>query len=139
MILDSVDTAGFKEHTGEARGKHLNTLKGLRIGADEREEGGEIGIKLVASEVHLMADAFIGTAVKVAHSVVIVVAIIIVRLAEDGNYIILRFVLTTLSNKTKRNRYRGLGHIVLLADLGRRRLNFYIFQFFLIRIFPKYS
>jgi len=69
-------------------------------------------------------------AILVAQAIVIKVVIVILRLAEDGNYIILRLALTVLAQKAKRDRYRGLGHIVLPAALRGGRLNFYIFQFF---------
>ena len=130
MILHRVDAARVKDNTGETRGEHLNTLKWLLISADEREEGAEVGIQLVTRQVGLVAHTLIRAAIQVAQAVVVKVAIIILRLAEDGNYIILRLALTVLAQKTKRDRYRGLGHIVLPAALRGGRLNFYIFQFF---------
>ena len=130
MILHRVDAGRVKDDAGETRGEHLNTLKRLLIGADKREEGAEVGIQLDTRQVSLVAHTLIRAAVKVAQAVVVKVAIVVLRLAEDGNYIILRLALTVLAQKTKRDRYRGLGHIVLPAALRGGRLNFYIFQFF---------
>jgi hypothetical protein len=121
----------MKEYAGETRGEDLNTIKRLGVLTEEREEGAEVGIQLDTRQVGLVAYTIIRTAIQVTKAIVIKVVIIILRLAEDGNYIILRLVLAVLAQKAKRDRYRGLGHIVLPAALRGGRLNFYIFQFYL--------
>jgi hypothetical protein len=121
----------MKEYAGETRGEDLNTIKRLGVLTEEREEGAEVGIQLNTRQVGLVAYTIIRTAIQVTKAIVIKVVIIILRLAEDGNYIILRLALTVLAQKAKRDRYRGLGHIVLPAALRGGRLNFYIFQFYL--------
>lgn len=131
MILHRVDAASMKEYAGETRGEDLNTIKRLGVLTEEREEGAEVGIQLDTRQVGLVAYTIIRTAIQVTKAIVIKVVIIILRLAEDGNYIILRLVLAVLAQKAKRDRYRGLGHIVLPAALRGGRLNFYIFQFYL--------
>lgn len=131
MILHRVDAASMKEYAGETRGEDLNTIKRLGVLTEEREEGAEVGIQLNTRQVGLVAYTIIRTAIQVTKAIVIKVVIIILRLAEDGNYIILRLALTVLAQKAKRDRYRGLGHIVLPAALRGGRLNFYIFQFYL--------
>jgi len=131
VILHRVDAASMKEYAGETRGEDLNTIKRLGVLTEEREEGAEVGIQLDTRQVGLVAYTIIRTAIQVTKAIVIKVVIIILRLAEDGNYIILRLVLAVLAQKAKRDRYRGLGHIVLPAALRGGRLNFYIFQFYL--------
>jgi hypothetical protein len=131
VILHRVDAASMKEYAGETRGEDLNTIKRLGVLTEEREEGAEVGIQLNTRQVGLVAYTIIRTAIQVTKAIVIKVVIIILRLAEDGNYIILRLALTVLAQKAKRDRYRGLGHIVLPAALRGGRLNFYIFQFYL--------
>ena len=129
MILHRIDAASMKEYAGETRGENLNTIKRLRVLTEEREEGAEVGIQLNTRQIGLVAHMVLA-AILVAQAIVIKVVIVILRLAEDGNYIILRLALTVLAQKAKRDRYRGLGHIVLPAALRGGRLNFYIFQFF---------
>ena len=128
MVLYCVDAAGVEENAGEARGENLNALKRLSVSADKREERVKVHVELISTQVHLVL--CIRCTINIAETVGIKVVIIIVCLAEDGNYIILRLARTVLAQKAKSDRDRGLGHSVLPVALGSSALNFYIFQFF---------
>ena len=131
MVLYCVDAASVEENAGEARGENLNTLKRLRVSADKREERVKVHVELISTQVHLVL--CIRCTINIADLKRLIIVLVIICLAEDGNYIILRLACTVLAQKAKSDRDRGLGHSILPVALGSSALNFYIFQFYLLQ------
>jgi hypothetical protein len=90
MVLDHVDVAGVKENAGEARGENLETFKRLRVGTYEREERVKIHVELISTQVHLVL--YTGLTINITHLKRLIIILVIIGLAKDCDYIILRLV-----------------------------------------------